>query len=157
MNNLRLLMSSVRQDHRGPFIGLLVLLISGFAVDFVTRALILRDDSMRSFTIPQVARVTPAEDQKSILKRFEAWVPAKLVVEAAPPEREISLQGVFGAGVEARAALALSVPGTPPERIRATVGQVVDGWTVERITPGRVFLKKGEELKELVLFRSRTE
>jgi hypothetical protein len=48
--------------------------------------------------------------------------------------------------------MALTTPGASTERVRATVGQVVDGWTVERIEPAKVILRRGEEVKELSLF-----
>lgn len=157
MKKLLALLISLKSDFRGAFIGLLVVLLAIFSLDFVLRVLVMRDDSLRGVSVPPAAKIAPAASQSAIMKRFEAWIPPKLVVEAPPPEREISLQGIFGTGPEAKAALALSVAGGPPERIRATAGQVVDGWSVERIEPGRVVLKKGEESKELLLFRSRTE
>jgi hypothetical protein len=139
-------------QYRGPSITLLVLLPIVFALDFVVRVLVVPDPSARSFKAPAEVRVRAPDNPQDVLKRLEAWIPPRPVVEVAPPVRELKLQGVFGPATERRAAMALTTPGASTERVRATVGQVVDGWTVERIEPAKVILRRGEEVKELSLF-----
>jgi hypothetical protein len=148
--------SDLIRGHRRGFQLLVLLLLLGFAADFTLRVLVLRDSDPRSFSAPEAATLAAADTAESIGQRLSAWIPTK-EAEPVAQERQISLQGVFGAGSEARAALLLGAPGGPPERVRATVGQVVEGWTVERIELGRVLLKRGEESRELVLFRPKPE
>jgi len=139
-------------QYRGPLIALFALLPLVFAVDFVLRVLVVSDPSARIFKPPAEVRVRAPDNPQDVLKRLEAWIPPRPVVEVAPPVRELKLQGVFGPATDRRAAMALITPGASTERVRATVGQVVDGWTVERIEPTKVILRRGEEAKELSLF-----
>ena len=147
----------LRNQYPRPFFALIIVLALLICLDFALRISVLRDSSARVFSTPASAAVKPLEGAESALKRLEAWIPAPVVVEAPPAEREIVLQGIFGTGKEAKAAIALvSLGGGPVERLRATIGQEFDGWTVQHIGSGKVILKKGEETRELVLFRPKT-
>jgi hypothetical protein len=143
-------------EYRRSFLALVGTLFLVMALDFTLRVLVLRDAGLRDFSAPSSSSIAAPESEESIFKRLEAWVPAKVTV-VTPKERDIRLQGMFGSGAEARAALLLVAPDGASERVRASLGQVVEGWTVEKIELGRVVLKRGEESRELLLFRPRPE
>jgi len=139
-------------------IALAVVLLLLMSVDFYFRILVLRDTSLRLFTTPAVTKVSAPLTTESVSQKLEMWVPKKVVVEAPPPPSQLALQAIFGAGRDARVIIALIPPdGSPPQRFRVAAGEVVDGWTVERVGRAAVSLKKGEETKELLLFRPVTE
>lgn len=149
LNSLR----TLRDEYRKPFLGLLGFLLSIFSLDFLLRVMVLRDSSVRNFSAPKGDTISVPATADAVLRRLEAWIPKPVIVEPPPAERQIVLQGIFGAGAEAKAVIALVSPdGGSTERTRATVGMQVDGWTVEKISMGKVVLKKGEEHRELVLF-----
>ena len=78
--------------------------------------------------------------------------------EAESKPREIALQGVFAVRSQRTAALVLMPQGDKPlERRNVQIGEEVDGWTVERIAGTRVTLRKGSEVRELVLLRGKLE
>jgi hypothetical protein len=67
-------------------------------------------------------------------------------------ERVMQLQAVFASGAAKSAFIAATAPDGQVERIRAPVGHVIDGWTVETVESRKVVLKRGEERRELVMF-----
>lgn len=147
--NWRLLLT----HFRGGFIALLVVLVLALAADFFVRVFVPADPSARTYAPPGEFSFRPPETAEQVLKRLEVWIPPRVVEVPPPPEREITLQGIFGSANERRAALVVAAPGgVAPERVRATVGQVIEGWTVERIDASKVILRRGEEVRELSLF-----
>lgn len=146
-------------EHRKPTVILLGVLLVAVVLDFALRVMVWRDESLREFTKPSTAPLPTLDTPQAVTERLRVWFPAEPEQQqAAPVERTLVLQGIFGSGAEARAAIAL-VPsdGSVAERLRVTVGQTVDGWTVERIERRKVFLKKDAQSRELVLFRVPTE
>lgn len=138
---------------RGAFISLVVFLALAFSLDFFVRVFVSADPSARIYTPPIALSFRPPESAEQVLKRLETWIPPRVVEVPPPPEREITLQGIFGSAKERRAALVVTAPGGgAPERVRATVGNVIEGWTVERIDASKVILRRGEEVRELLMF-----
>lgn len=137
---------------RGAFIALLALLTLGLALDFFFRVFVSADPSARVYTPPAELSFRSPDTREQVLKRLEAWIPPRVVVVPPPPERELTLQGIFGSAKERRAAIVVAEPGGAPERVRATVGNVIEGWTVERIDASKVILRRGEEERELLMF-----
>jgi hypothetical protein len=160
MNAIRWLRDAwqvLRASYRRPFYVVLVIAALVMSIDFALRVFVARDPGLRRFTPPAEQTIARAETPEQIRQQLDLWLPTE-PKEPEVVERQISLQGVFGSGTEIAAILALSPPtGAPVERVRATAGQVVEGWTVERITRREVTLKKGVESRELLLFRPRTE
>jgi hypothetical protein len=147
----------LRSSYRRPCYVVIVIAALVLISDFWLRVFVARDPGLRGFTPPAAQTIARAETTEQIRQQLDLWLPTK-PKEPEVVERQISLQGVFGSSTEIAAVLALSPPtGTPVERVRATKGQVVEGWTVESITRREVILKKGEEGRELLLFRPRTE
>ena len=137
---------------------IVALLALVFILDFVFRVHVGRNPSLRLFTPPEVPAIAKPEGPEVMKSRILVWFPPPTEPTEAVKERVIGLQGVFGSREGRRAALTVSVAdGSVVERVRATEGQVVEGWTVAGIEPGRVVLRRDDETKELLLFRPRTE
>jgi hypothetical protein len=130
-------------------------LIAIFCADFFSRLAVFRDASVRRFEAPAAVSIVSPPAVDEIKKFVEAWAAPPPQEVAAPVERKMVLQGVFGTRADRSAAVALFPPeGGSPERVRATVGAPIEGWTVKRIDAERVILSRGEESRELLLFRS---
>lgn len=129
-------------------------------VDFLTRIQVSRDAESRRFTAP-VMQAMPREEAAAVIQsRLTTALPevrpADQEVEVKP--REVALQGVFMARGLRTAALVLLPQGDEPmERRNVQAGGEIDGWQVERITGTRVILRKGSEVRELVMFRGKVE
>ena len=126
------------------------------AMDFAGRLFVGRDASLRVFSAPAVTPVPAAIEKSAAVAALQRWIPVKVteIVDSKP--REIVLQGVFVVAGQARAALSLvSAVGLPPQRVRAVVGDVVEGWTILAIDKRKVVLRRGEESREIWMFRRR--
>jgi hypothetical protein len=133
---------------------LVAFLLLAFVLDFVLRVVVLRDASIRRFVPPPAASVATAPRADEVNKFIQSWSAPPPEAAATPVERKIVLQGVFGSRTDRSAAIALFAPeGGNPERVRAVKGQIVEGWTIERIDAERVILSRAGESQELLLFR----
>ena len=141
-------------SHRLSAVILCATLIAIFCADFFLRLAVFRDASVRRFEAPAAVSMASPPSADEIKKFVDAWAAPPPQQAAAPVERKMVLQGVFGTRADRSAAVALFPPeGGTPERVRATVGALVEGWTVKRIDAERVILSRGEESQELLLFR----
>jgi len=142
------------------FIALGALLLLVGSVDFFLRVFVARDAELRKFAAPDVVSMPKLDAPDFVQSRLLSLLPEpKSAAEAAEIKpRELALQGVFMARNLQIAALVLLPQGDLPlERRNLSVGGEIDGWLVERISRNKVTLRKGSELKELVLFRGKTE
>lgn len=143
--------------YRRPLLALTIVLLLVALFDFIGRIYVPRDASLRVFTAPRAVKIPEFIDTAKVLASLETWLPSQAVVEP-PKEKEISLQGIFssrGAGV---AAVVLRDPTSGAmQSMRVAAGQEVEGWRVELISPRKVMLRKGDQVRELVLFRAPTE
>lgn len=158
MSWLRIQLAAIASLGWRPLAVLAGALLVLMAADFYFRVLVLRDSDSRSFTKPSAIKVVTPTPADAIFAKLESWVPKKVVVEAPPPPNQLVLQAIFGVGRDAKVVIAIIPPdGSAPQRLRLSTGEVVDGWTVDQISRSAVALKKGEETKELLLFRPVTE
>lgn len=129
------------------------------AIDFFARGYVPRDEELRKFSAPGVSSIPKLAASEVIRARLLAVLPDPRPPEAEKPKpREIALQGIFALRGSRTAALVLLPQGDQPlERRNLQVAGEIDGWVVERISGTRVTLKKGSEVKELVMFRGKTE
>ena len=126
------------------------------SMDFSGRLFVARDASLRVFSAPATAPVPAAIDKLAAMSALQRWLPGKPVAAADTKPREIVLQGVFVVAGQARAALSLvSALGLPPQRVRVVDGDVVEGWTVIAIEKRKIVLRRGDESRELWMFRRR--
>ena len=108
------------------------------------------------FLAPVVTPVPVAIEKSAALASIQRWLPGKPSEAADTKPREIVLQGAFVVAGQARAALSLvSAVGLPPQRVKAVVGDVVEGWTILAIDKRKVVLRRGEESREIWMFRRR--
>jgi len=134
----------------GAFVALVV------AMDFAGRLFVGRDASLRVFSAPVVTPVPAAIEKSAALASIQRWLPGKPSEAADTKPREIVLQGAFVVAGQPRAALSLvSAVGLPPQRVKAVVGDVVEGWTIVAIDKRKVVLRRGDESREIWMFRRR--
>ena len=157
MSRLAQLWRGLLVDYRRPLQGLGAVLLLAIVVDFVVRVHVPRDASLREFKAPASMRVPDAVPAATVAAALEAWLPSAAVT-GPPKEREIALQGIFRAPAGAIAVVTLRDPGGGAvETLRTTEGQTVEGWTVEEISARKVTLRKGEQTRDLLLFRPPAE
>lgn len=124
--------------------------------DFSTRVFVGRDSSLRAFKSPDLVVLTAVVSKAKAVESLNVWLPKKVADAAVSKPREIVLQGTFVFAGQARAALSLVSPaGLPPQRFKAVVGDVVEGWTVAAIEIRKIVLRRGDESRELSMFRRR--
>lgn len=135
--------------------GVLVMFLS--SVDFQNRLWVGRDESLRVFSAPAAAPVPAAIDKLTAMGSLQKWLPRKTINVVDTKPREIVLQGSFGASTgQARAALSLvSAVGLPSQRVKAVVGDVVEGWTIVAIEKRKIVIRRGDESREIWMFRRR--
>ena len=128
-------------------------------IDFFARGYVPRDEELRKFSAPGVSFIPKRVAADTIRARLLAVLPDPRPPEAEKPKpREIALQGIFASRGSRTAALVLLPQGDQPlERRNLQVASEIDGWVIERISGTSVTLKKGSEVKELVMFRGKTE
>ena len=149
----------IRQRPR-LFAGVVVLVLVICLLDFALRVFVGRDAESRKFTAPAMPVMPQYETSAVIKSRLLTALPElrSLEAEAEATPREIALQGVFAVRGQRTAALVLMPQGDKPlERRNVKTGEEIDGWTVERIAGTRVTLRKGSEVRELVLLRGKVE
>lgn len=132
---------------------LLVLIIA--AIDFPLRIMSLRDSRPRAFSPPDLQPIAKPTNKLEIDEQLKNWFPKPPEPEV-PPERSVSLGGVFTIGGQARAMIQLGPFGDLPAQY-VTVGStelVIDGWVVEVIEGQRVVLRRNSETRELTVFRT---
>lgn len=139
----------------------LVFSVAGIAllmvmVDFPLRVLVLRDASVRAFSVPTPPVMAIPPNEKRIEQALETWFP-KLpeVTETTVVERGMSLRAVFGSAAGARAIIRLDPAGDlPAQFVTVKNGEnIVDGWVVERVRGQQVVLKRNGETREMALFQ----
>lgn len=141
-------------EHRFAFLLAAALVCIVALFDFSNRLYVGRDRSLRAFVAPPVRVAAAVPSREAVLQDLTKWVGQDRA--AQPKPRQIVLQGVFYAGATPRAAVSLvAEDGRPTERMRVSIGDVVEGWKVESIDPKRVLLKRDSESRELVLFKRR--
>ena len=124
--------------------------------DFSNRVFVGRDSSLRAFKAPDLVVLTAVVSKAKAVESLNAWLPKKAADVAESKPREIVLQGTFVVSGQARAALSLVSPaGLPAQRVKAVVGDVVEGWTVAAIELRKIILKRGDESREILMFRRR--
>ena len=157
MTTLLALWRDLLAGDRRLLLAVAALLGAAVLTDFVLRVHVPRDASLREFTRPPKLEVPAPVAAPVAAAAVESWLPAT-PVEAAKKEREFLLRGIFRSRSAAAVALGLRDPDTgATQALRAAQGEVVDGWTIERIEPRRVTLRRGEEDRELLLFRRPAE
>ena len=127
-----------------------VLVCATMALDFYSRIFVPREPELRVWRAPAPVTIFNAPDAAVVSSALTAWLPAAPVDQPKP--RDIVVQGVFtGNGVRV-AALVLRPVGTGIEERRlVSVGEQVEGWTVDSIAADSVQLSKGEERKAFKL------
>jgi len=126
-------------------------------IDFFDRIFVSRDESLRRFDTPAIAKVINPTSAETILERVTVSVPEPKV-EIVVKAREMALQAVFSQRGKTEAfILLLADAGRPEERVKVAVDAEVDGWKVASINRTRVTLKRGDEQRELVIFRGKVE
>lgn len=138
---------------------LVVVAVVVMTIHFVVGVYVPRDEELRKFSAPGVSSIPRLVSTEAIRARLLAALPDPRPPEAEQPKpREITLQGIFASRGSRTAVLVLQPQGDQPlERHNLQVAGEIDGWLVERISGTRVTLKKGSEVKELVMFRGKTE
>ena len=144
--------------HRAPLAIALALSLVVFALDFSHRIFVGRDTRARKFDAP-VFRALPQQIAgESIRSELVAWVGDERVDKAKP--KEILIQAIFYSDNEPRVIFALLSSGDQPsqrardvQRVRAVKGDSVEGWVVQAIEARRVVLTRGNESRELTLFK----
>lgn len=119
-----------------------------FLLVWVPRDLVPRD--FQSMTLPLLPTVSGIDEKTQALTR---WMPIR-TTSVSTSEREPQLLGIFiSRGAGARASLVwTSSDGRPPEYALVAPGDIVEGWEVLSIQPKQIKLRKGEELRELLIF-----
>jgi len=139
----------------------LVLSVAGMGllivmVDFPLRVLVLRDASVRAFSVPAPPAMSPPPSHANIENALEKWFPTlQEADEATVAERGMSLRAVFGSAAGARAIIRLDPAGDlPAQFVTVKNGEnVLDGWVVERVRGQQVVLKRNAETREMTLFQ----
>ena len=145
---------------RGLFVALGVLLLVTGLFDFFLRVFVPRDAELRKFAAPDVVLMPKLDQSDSVRIRLLRLLPEPKSMAAAAEikPRELALHGVFTSHNLRTAAMVLLPQGDLPlERRNLSVGGEIDGWLVEGISRNKVTLRKGSELKELILFRGKME
>lgn len=157
MSRLLTLWREAVSAYRKPMQVFGVVLALMMLIDFFARVYVSRDASLRTFTAPTIQKTPQRVTATAALAQIESWLPVKQEVEP-PKERDISLQGIFSSKAGGVAAVVLRDPNSgSSESLRVAEGQIVEGWTIERIGPRKVTLRRGEQSRELLLFRPPTE
>ena len=129
-------------------------------VDFMLRVWVVDDHELKRFTKPKVpkAAVESAASARAE-SRVAAWMPVLSPErEAKKMERTIALEGVFIRRSSRVAMLALTAAeGGGVERVRVTIGDQIDGWTVDTVSGRRVTLSRNGESRELLILRGRAD
>lgn len=141
----------------------LVVVVSGMTVlvalvDFPTRVLVTRTLESRPFVIPQPEAVSDTASREAIDARLRQWFPRPPEPEV-PTERGMTLRGVFGVAGGSRAIIQLDPIGDlPAQYLTVSRGDAVsDGWVAENVETQRVILRRSDETRELVIFRTQTK
>lgn len=152
--------TNLRESCRGSrhlLMALVLAIVIIASTDFFDRIFVPRDDSLRRFNTPVVVKVGAPPTTESILQRVTEWVPEPTVQIVGKP-REIALQAIFSQRGKAEAFVVLLADADrPEERLKVAVDAEVDGWRVQSISRTRVILKKGDEQRELIIFRGKVE
>lgn len=127
-----------------------VLVCATMALDFHSRIFVPREPELRVWRAPSAATSFSAPDAAVVSSALAAWLPTAAVDEPKP--RDIVIQGVFtGNGVRVAALVLRPIGPGVEERRLVSVGEQVEGWTVESIAADFIQLSKGEERKALKL------
>jgi hypothetical protein len=140
----------LRDRWRVFLLGWVLLALPWLLLDFFVRVYVPRDGSLRVFAKPTEAQIEPTTPLVELRLQLQQLFPPPVV--STNTERVMQLQAVFASGAAKSAFIAATAPDGQVERIRAPVGHVIDGWTVETVESRKVVLKRGEERRELVMF-----
>lgn len=133
---------------------ILALIVS---IDFFGRIFVSRDESLRRFEVPVIAKSVDPTPAEFMLQRVVGWVPEPKIETVVKP-REMALQAVFSQRGKTEAfILLLADADRSEERVKVAIDAEVDGWKVTSVSRTRVVLKKGDEVRELVIFRGKVE
>jgi len=129
-----------------------VVLIVGL-LDFALRVFVDRGGGERPYVAPKALPVAAQYDGKAASVRLESWFP-KAVVQEELKERAFALRGVFRSGGASRAMVWIEPRGEDPARyVVVNRGDDIEGWRVETIEARKIKLVKGEQTRELEIFR----
>lgn len=138
-------------DRRSLLITTAAVCFCAAALDFTLRLWVSRDSTLRVFTVPKLPAPPAAIAADAIQKQFATWMPVP--VPPPPPPPELRLQGVLGSGSQIRASLVLvEGSGAISASFLVSKGEAVQDWVVQRIDRKGVQLKRGAEIKDLILF-----
>jgi hypothetical protein len=140
----------LRERWRVFVFGWALLVLPWILSDFFLRVHVPRDGSLRAFAEPAELQVEPAIGLGELRQQLQQLFPPP--VSTVNTERVMTLQAVFSSGTTKSAFISAAAPDGQVERIRAPVGHVIDGWTVDAVESRKVILKRGEERRELVMF-----
>ena len=129
-----------------------VLAVAISILDFRSRLYVSRASEIREFSAPVIPSIAAPTPRSVVVREVAAWVGEDESFNVKP--RELVLQGIFFTTAGPRAALSLvDANGRSPQRVRAVVGDEVEGWKIEAIEARRVIIRRGSESRELVLFK----
>lgn len=123
-------------------------------LDFFLRIFVGRGAELRPYQAPVAAAAPAPFDAKAASERLESWLPKAAAKEDIIQERTLALTGVFRSGGSVRATIFLEPSGSlRGQYVLVSRGDEVDGWRVERIEARRVSLSKGDQVRELEMFK----
>lgn len=156
-STMRQLWEALRAVPQAVLWALGVMMALGVGVDFWSRVWVGSDERLRAFAIPKVVALSPPVSEANIQQSMQNWFPKPAVVEEVKP-KELVLQGVLRAKGRSSAVIAVRVPGQPPSvRSLLREGEIIEGWTVERIDSRAVLIKNGDQTQTLTMLRTKPE
>lgn len=148
--------SALRHFRTRRVIVALSILVVALGMHFYFSVLVVSDADDRSRVDRPTAMLPSADTTDLRTKKLREWLPIQTVDAPELAKREPNLLGVFvsrRSGAKAYIVLTSS-DGRPPSYFLASTGDILEDWTVQRILPKSVELSKGDERRELLIFRA---
>jgi hypothetical protein len=161
---IRSVLAQAKEIYRGNSVAWRALSIFVLVVallDFSLRVAVFRDDQARVVDLPKPVETKNRLTPEVVSQRLAVALPAAAGAGqgGAPIEKDLRLLGVFSAKGLIAAVVQLSIPGAaePPVTRVVRESEDLEGWTVEVIEPRRLRLVRGEQSRELVLFKGKPQ
>lgn len=161
---IRSALARAKEIYRGnsaAWRALSVFLLLVAMLDFLLRVVVFRDDQARVVDLPKPVATKSRPTPEVVAQRLAVVLPAAAGAAqgGAAIEKDLRLLGVFSTQGVIAAVVQLSSPGAeePPVTRIAREGEDLEGWTVEAIEPRRLRLVRGEQSRELVLFKGKPQ